>query len=773
MRIMIKGGVWKNTEDEILKAAVMKYGKNQWARVASLLNRKSAKQCKARWYEWLDPSIKKTEWTRDEEEKLLHLAKLYPCQWRTVAPLVGRTAAQCMERYERLLDDAEREIAGEGGAEGGGSSEEVRRLRPGEIDPNPEVRPARPDPVDMDEDEKEMLSEARARLANTRGKKAKRKAREAQLDEARRLASLQKKRELKAAGIYTSRFGGRSNKKYMDYDAEVPFQKLAPAGFYDVSGEKRADGDRKRSRGDADFEAIRLDRFEEQRRDAAEKIAARDDKKKVQKLMKANLPLAVAQLSALNDPSSVLRRSELALPAPQVTDEELEDIARLGADSDGGGSGPAALLASGASGADVVANLLANARARTPARPRTEDAVAQEARNAIADRSLQTPLLGEDQADREAGTGYAGATPLTGGRVETPSALSLRGPTPAKAGTPLGLTQQKAPTPLRDVRDDESAFESAYGDAEDLRADRKRARVELKAGLEGLPAPKFAYDVDAPADDDAPEPASRPARTPDAADRDAAEAAAAREAARAELALRSSAVRRDLPRPRKAPAAPRDAASPAAALVEAELVALLRRDAHDFPVKGGPKKVARADVEAFDEKRLVAAAALIQAEADATMPAAGPDFGAAWEAKFADVVYFPDAGAWGSAADCADESRLVAAHKAAFEATRATMAKGAARAARIEERVDAALKPIVDECEKLREEIDEAAADLDQAAIEAACYKRLHRLEKVNLPARLAAAKARCAANDAAEKVLQQEYARLKRAVDDMDAAAA
>jgi pre-mRNA-splicing factor CDC5/CEF1 len=56
MRILIKGGVWKNTEDEILKAAVMKYGKNQWARVASLLNRKSAKQCKARWYEWLDPS---------------------------------------------------------------------------------------------------------------------------------------------------------------------------------------------------------------------------------------------------------------------------------------------------------------------------------------------------------------------------------------------------------------------------------------------------------------------------------------------------------------------------------------------------------------------------------------------------------------------------------------------------------------------------------------------------------------------------------------------
>jgi hypothetical protein len=31
VRILTKGGVWKNTEDEILKASVMKYGKNEWA----------------------------------------------------------------------------------------------------------------------------------------------------------------------------------------------------------------------------------------------------------------------------------------------------------------------------------------------------------------------------------------------------------------------------------------------------------------------------------------------------------------------------------------------------------------------------------------------------------------------------------------------------------------------------------------------------------------------------------------------------------------------
>jgi hypothetical protein len=57
-------------------------------------------------YEWLDPAIKKTEWTREEDEKLLHLAKLLPTQWRTIAPIVGRTPAQCLERYEKLLDMA-------------------------------------------------------------------------------------------------------------------------------------------------------------------------------------------------------------------------------------------------------------------------------------------------------------------------------------------------------------------------------------------------------------------------------------------------------------------------------------------------------------------------------------------------------------------------------------------------------------------------------------------------------------------------------------------
>lgn len=36
--------------------------------------------------------------------------------------------------------------------EGEDSTDDPRKLKPGEIDPNPETKPARPDPKDMDED---------------------------------------------------------------------------------------------------------------------------------------------------------------------------------------------------------------------------------------------------------------------------------------------------------------------------------------------------------------------------------------------------------------------------------------------------------------------------------------------------------------------------------------------------------------------------------------------------------------------------------------------
>ncbi|KAA6380674.1 MAG: putative Pre-mRNA-splicing factor CEF1 [Streblomastix strix] len=321
MKIPFKGGIWKNSEDEVLKAAVMKYGKNQWARISSLLVRKTAKQCKARWYEWLDPSIKKTEWTREEEEKLLHLAKLMPCQWRTIAQIVRRPPAMCMEHHDRLLDQA----LGKGDITD--PSEDPRRLRPGEIDPNPEGKPARPDTVDMDDDEKEMISEAIARLANTKGKKAKRRARERQLEEARRLASLQRRRELKAAGIDVPFFMRYKHRRGIDLVNEIPFLTNPPKGSFEVKGEIIKGNDK---------EFLNELAFKEERERAKKKQDKerqdQDEEKEKKKLAEENLP---EMLRRANKKQEQLRQGRKKvdfsnIPQPQIGEQEMEQIVKTG-----------------------------------------------------------------------------------------------------------------------------------------------------------------------------------------------------------------------------------------------------------------------------------------------------------------------------------------------------------------------------------------------------------------------------------------------------------
>ena len=300
-------------EDEILKVAVMKYGRHQWARISSLLVRKTAKQCKARWIEWLEPGVKKTEWSRAEEEKLLHLAKVMPSQWRTIAPVVGRTPAQCQEKYEQLLASNAQVDAGEG--EDGGVI--------------PEIKAARPDPVDMDDEEKEMLSEARARLANTLGKKAKRKARHKLLEEARRQSTIQKRKELQEAGLPVMP-GGRGyhrQLKLTNYNEEVPFEKKAAPGFHDVSAELEQEALKKEHQEQA-LKVQGSDRPLTLSRDAQDLQELRKAKQRDQeRIAKGFLP---ANLERKLREQQSLRRGMLNLPQPQISETELETIAKLG-----------------------------------------------------------------------------------------------------------------------------------------------------------------------------------------------------------------------------------------------------------------------------------------------------------------------------------------------------------------------------------------------------------------------------------------------------------
>jgi len=129
-----------------------------------------------------------------------------------------------------------------------------------------------------------MLSEARARLANTQGKKAKRKAREKQMEEARRLASLQKRRELRAAGIEVRE--KRRRKRGIDYAEEIPFEKKPAPGFYDTANEAF-------DPLDPNFKRLRQQQLDGELRRDKEARDQRKDKERLKNRKENNLPEAI------------------------------------------------------------------------------------------------------------------------------------------------------------------------------------------------------------------------------------------------------------------------------------------------------------------------------------------------------------------------------------------------------------------------------------------------------------------------------------------------
>ncbi|CAH2354062.1 pre-mRNA-splicing factor Cef1p [[Candida] railenensis] len=329
--IYVKGGLWTNVEDEILKAAVSKYGPNQWSRVSSLLVKKTAKQAKARWQEYLNPIVNRSNWTREEDEKLLRLAKLVPNQWRSIAPIMGRTATSCVERYQKLLDDAsgyQREQGEDDDAEdelglAGAGIESLPSTGNniiGDLNIHPESKPARPDEEDMDEEEREMLSEARARLANTQGKKAKRKARERMLEETKRISQLQKRRELKAAGIKVSiESKNKKKRKEFDYNADIPHEVTPQQGLYDVESEIRSNlSDQSKFNRSVQDQGIQVnDNDKRNKGDKRDKKEKKDNRKREVESIEGEAK------SYTNDFS--LKRQKLDLPAPDVEMEEGSD----------------------------------------------------------------------------------------------------------------------------------------------------------------------------------------------------------------------------------------------------------------------------------------------------------------------------------------------------------------------------------------------------------------------------------------------------------------
>ncbi|XP_010794713.1 v-myb avian myeloblastosis viral oncogene homolog-like 2b, partial [Notothenia coriiceps] len=97
---------WTQEEDDKLKALVQKLGTNDWKQIANNIPNHSEPQCQHRWFKVLDPGLVKGPWTKEEDEKVIELVNLYGNkQWATVAKhLKGRLGKQCRERWHNHLN---------------------------------------------------------------------------------------------------------------------------------------------------------------------------------------------------------------------------------------------------------------------------------------------------------------------------------------------------------------------------------------------------------------------------------------------------------------------------------------------------------------------------------------------------------------------------------------------------------------------------------------------------------------------------------------------
>ncbi|SPJ75189.1 related to myb-related protein cdc5 [Fusarium torulosum] len=766
---VVKGGVWTNIEDEILKASVSKYGLNQWARVSSLLARKTPKQCKARWNEWLDPSIKKIEWSKEEDERLLHLAKIMPTQWRTIAPIVGRTANQCLERYQKLLDEAESKessslglMGPEGGETQAPSADDVRRLRPGELDPDPETKPARPDTIDLDEDEKEMLSEARARLANTQGKKAKRKARERQQEESRRLAALQKRRELKTAGInikVTSRKKGE-----MDYNADIPFERKALNGFYDTA-EEMAQNEAQRAAFDPRKQQLANKRKGEGEEDNDRK-RKKTDKEGASDSYKA--ALKAGQLQKIREAEQSSKRRGLVLPSPQVSEGELEDIVKMGR------MGEAANLRARESENDATRGLVntystlnAGTPIRTPKAPEQEDHIANEIRNIRALNDTNSALLGGENTPLHEGassTGFDGITPRKQ-TISTPNPMA----TPLRADGVGATPGRPGQTPMRTPRDtlslnQDGGMSMVSATPRDLRMRDLAVRNQVKSGLASLPKPKDSeWEFDIPDEEKGLMQVDEMTEE-DAAERDRRE----RERREAEEALefrrRTQVMQKNLPRPVNVdlPSLLKQASSitdVAESLIAKESANLMANDAMKYPVPGGQVNGSPKPLQLIDDDALAEARLLIMSE---TKPLPKfEDVQTAFEARASSSLLL-GLGCYNDD----DEEEQGAAMKQAFDAVQDSIMTSAEAGAKLEKKLSLHLGGYQKRQKMLRDKMGDASDALEKARVALVGFKTLAISEDVAIERRLSALREEVGFVNKREREAQEDYRKAREELD-------
>jgi pre-mRNA-splicing factor CDC5/CEF1 len=594
-----------------------------------------------------------------------------------------------------------------------------------------------------------MLSEARARLANTQGKKAKRKARERQLEESRRLAVLQKRRELKNAGINIKVVTHK--KGQMDYNADIPFERQPAPGFFDTA-EEQTRNERQREMFDPRKQQLANKRKGDPEEDAERKKRKGDNKKDT-----FAAAAKAGRMQKIREAEQSSKRRALNLPAPQVGESELDDIIKMGM------AGDRAAQLAGEAENDGTRGLIGNYGAivggtpiRTPRAPPQEDHIANEIRNIRALTETQSSLLGGENTPLHEGgasTGFEGIAPRRQ-QIVTPNPMA----TPFRqangvGATPVGATPMRGgigpgATPLRTPRDrfalnmDADASQIVGSTPREIKMRENFMRQQLRSKLSSLPKPKETeWELEElPSETQEPTGAGDIGEE-DAEERDRREEQIRKKAAEAELKRQTQVYQRSLPRPSILDIdALLERAShvtdPIGNLIAKEAAILVANDARKFPVPGAKVEGKTPKLERLDDRLLESARAAVASElaSEELQQQWQADFDASWSATH-DSNSLPGLATYGD-----EDSDLFQQEQqmiGIFDNVQAALMATAEQGNKLEKKLALHYGGYQGRAKTLRSKIVEASAALEKARFDLDTFRTLQISEQSALSRRL------------------------------------